>query len=77
MYHEIGFAQCILRREGKIIFPKVHQTSVVFRTVVDRFPDLYLCLVIAQKADIHGVTILQTPENSYQLAVKLHGLLEE
>ena len=31
----------------------------------------------AQKADIHGVTILQTPENSYQLAVKLHGLLEE
>ncbi len=31
----------------------------------------------AQKADIHGVTVLQTPENSYQLAVKLHGLLEE
>ena len=28
-----------------------------------------------QKAEIHGVTILQTEENSYSLAVKISGLL--
>ena len=28
-----------------------------------------------RKADMHGVTILQTEENSYSLAVKIHGLL--
>lgn len=28
-----------------------------------------------RKADMHGVTILQTKENSYSLAVKIHGLL--
>ncbi len=28
-----------------------------------------------RKANIHGVTILQTEENSYSLAVKIHGLL--
>ena len=27
------------------------------------------------KAEIHGVTILQTEENSYSLAVKISGLL--
>lgn len=27
------------------------------------------------KAEIHGVTVLQTEENSYALAVKLHRLL--
>ena len=29
-----------------------------------------------QKAEMHGVNILLTDENSYQLAVKLHGLLD-
>ena len=29
-----------------------------------------------QKAEMHGVNILLTSENSYQLAVKLHGLLD-
>lgn len=28
-----------------------------------------------RKADMHGVTILQTEENRYSLAVKIHGLL--
>ena len=27
------------------------------------------------KAEMHGVTILQTEENSYSLAVKIHGLI--
>ena len=28
-----------------------------------------------KKAEIHGVTILQTEDNSYRLAVKISGLL--
>ena len=34
-----------------------------------------VCVEAKTKADIHGVTILQTDENSYSLAVKISALI--